>query len=34
MDPERTRHARALFAGIAPEYERMGAALSLGQDPR
>jgi demethylmenaquinone methyltransferase/2-methoxy-6-polyprenyl-1,4-benzoquinol methylase len=34
MDPERSRHARALFAGIAPEYERMGAVLSFGQDPR
>lgn len=34
MDPERTRHARQLFAGIAPEYDRMGAILSLGQDPR
>jgi demethylmenaquinone methyltransferase/2-methoxy-6-polyprenyl-1,4-benzoquinol methylase len=34
MDPERTRHARGLFAGIAPEYDRMGAALSFGQDPR
>ena len=33
MDPERTRHARALFAGIAPEYDRMGALLSLGRDP-
>src|SRR5918992_3230107 len=33
MDPERTRHARALFAGIAPEYDRMGSALSLGRDP-
>jgi demethylmenaquinone methyltransferase / 2-methoxy-6-polyprenyl-1,4-benzoquinol methylase len=30
----RVRHARALFAGIAPEYERMGAVLSFGQDPR
>jgi demethylmenaquinone methyltransferase/2-methoxy-6-polyprenyl-1,4-benzoquinol methylase len=30
----RTRHARALFAGIAPQYERMGAVLSFGQDPR
>jgi demethylmenaquinone methyltransferase / 2-methoxy-6-polyprenyl-1,4-benzoquinol methylase len=30
----RVRHARALFAGIAPEYERMGALLSFGQDPR
>jgi demethylmenaquinone methyltransferase/2-methoxy-6-polyprenyl-1,4-benzoquinol methylase len=34
MDPERTRHARSLFAGIAPEYDRMGAVLSWGQDPR
>jgi demethylmenaquinone methyltransferase/2-methoxy-6-polyprenyl-1,4-benzoquinol methylase len=34
MDPQRSRHARALFAGIAPEYERMGAVLSFGQDPR
>jgi len=33
MDPERTRHARALFARIAPEYDRMGAVLSLGRDP-
>lgn len=33
MDPERTRHARALFAGIAPEYDRMGAVLSFGRDP-
>jgi demethylmenaquinone methyltransferase/2-methoxy-6-polyprenyl-1,4-benzoquinol methylase len=31
---ERTRHARRLFAGIAPEYERMGAVLSLGQEAR
>lgn len=23
-----------MFAGIAPEYDRMGAVLSLGQDPR
>ncbi len=30
----RTRHARSLFAGIAPEYEWMGAVLSFGQDPR
>ena len=30
----RTRHARALFAGIAPEYEWMGGMLSFGQDPR
>ena len=34
MDPERTAHARGLFAGIAPEYDRMGSALSFGQDPR
>lgn len=34
MDPERTRHARRLFSGIAPEYDRMGVALSFGQDPR
>jgi len=32
MDPDRTRHARSLFAGIAPEYDRMGAVLSLGQE--
>ncbi len=31
---QRTRHARKLFAGIAPEYERMGAVLSFGQDAR
>ena len=30
----RTRHAQALFEGIAPEYEWMGAVLSFGQDPR
>jgi demethylmenaquinone methyltransferase / 2-methoxy-6-polyprenyl-1,4-benzoquinol methylase len=30
----RTRHARRLFAGIAPEYEYMGRVLSFGQDPR
>jgi demethylmenaquinone methyltransferase/2-methoxy-6-polyprenyl-1,4-benzoquinol methylase len=34
MDPERTRHARRLFAGIAPEYDRMGSVLSFGQEPR
>src|SRR4029453_6506723 len=27
-------HARRLFAGIAPEYDRMGSVLSFGQDPR
>jgi demethylmenaquinone methyltransferase / 2-methoxy-6-polyprenyl-1,4-benzoquinol methylase len=31
---ERTRFARRLFAGIAPQYERMGALLSFGQDAR
>ena len=30
---DRTRHAEALFAGIAPEYGWMGALLSFGQDP-
>jgi demethylmenaquinone methyltransferase/2-methoxy-6-polyprenyl-1,4-benzoquinol methylase len=30
----RARHARSLFAGIAPEYEWMGSTLSFGQDPR
>lgn len=34
MDRERTLHARRLFAGIAPEYDQMGAVLSFGQDPR
>jgi demethylmenaquinone methyltransferase / 2-methoxy-6-polyprenyl-1,4-benzoquinol methylase len=32
MDSARSRHARALFAGIAPQYERMGRLLSLGQE--
>lgn len=31
---ERTRHARSLFAGIAPQYERMSSVLSLGQEER
>jgi demethylmenaquinone methyltransferase/2-methoxy-6-polyprenyl-1,4-benzoquinol methylase len=31
---ERTRFAERLFAGIAPQYERMGALLSFGQDAR
>jgi demethylmenaquinone methyltransferase / 2-methoxy-6-polyprenyl-1,4-benzoquinol methylase len=31
---ERTRHARLLFEGIAPQYGRMGALLSFGQDGR
>lgn len=34
MEPERNRFARRLFAGIAPQYERMGALLSFGQDGR
>ncbi|MBI4260808.1 MAG: class I SAM-dependent methyltransferase [Actinobacteria bacterium] len=32
--PSRPEHARRLFAGIAGEYDRMGAVLSFGQDPR
>ena len=32
MDSARSRHARALFAGIASQYERMGRLLSLGQE--
>lgn len=34
MESDRNRFAKRLFEGIAPEYERMGAVLSLGQDPR
>jgi demethylmenaquinone methyltransferase/2-methoxy-6-polyprenyl-1,4-benzoquinol methylase len=34
MDPERTRFARTLFAGIASDYDRMGSVLSFGQDAR
>lgn len=34
METERNRFARRLFAGIAPQYDRMGAVLSFGQDPR
>ncbi len=30
----RTAHARDLFAPLGPTYDRVGAALSLGQDPR
>jgi demethylmenaquinone methyltransferase/2-methoxy-6-polyprenyl-1,4-benzoquinol methylase len=30
----RTDHARALFAPLGPTYDRVGAVLSLGQDPR
>ena len=31
---ERRRHARALFAPLGPTYDRVGAVLSFGQDPR
>ena len=31
---ERSRHARALFAPLGATYDRVGAALSFGQDPR
>ena len=31
---QRKRHAQRLFAGIAPEYERMGPLLSFAQDAR
>jgi demethylmenaquinone methyltransferase / 2-methoxy-6-polyprenyl-1,4-benzoquinol methylase len=30
----RTRHARRLFAHLPSNYDRMGALLSFGQDPR
>jgi demethylmenaquinone methyltransferase/2-methoxy-6-polyprenyl-1,4-benzoquinol methylase len=30
----RTDHARTLFAPLGPSYDRVGAVLSLGQDPR
>lgn len=30
----RTSHARRLFAGIGGSYDRMGALLSFGEDPR
>jgi demethylmenaquinone methyltransferase / 2-methoxy-6-polyprenyl-1,4-benzoquinol methylase len=31
---ERTSHAKALFAPLGPTYDRVGATLSFGQDPR
>jgi demethylmenaquinone methyltransferase/2-methoxy-6-polyprenyl-1,4-benzoquinol methylase len=34
MTADRNVFARRLFAGIAPQYERMGALLSFGQDER
>ena len=33
MSP-RVRHARSLFSGLGPTYDRVGAVLSFGQDPR
>ena len=32
--PDRHAHARTLFAPLGPSYDRVGAALSFGQDPR
>jgi demethylmenaquinone methyltransferase/2-methoxy-6-polyprenyl-1,4-benzoquinol methylase len=34
MDSPRTRQARRLFAGLGGTYDRMGALLSFGEDPR
>ncbi|MEP7033454.1 MAG: class I SAM-dependent methyltransferase [Actinomycetota bacterium] len=34
METDRSRFAKRLFSGIAPEYDRMGSLLSFGQDPR
>lgn len=34
MDNARRRHALALFAPLGPSYDRIGAVLSFGQDPR
>ncbi len=31
---DRRAHARRLFAPLGPRYDRVGATLSLGQDPR
>jgi len=31
---DRSEHARELFAPLGPSYDRVGRALSLGQDPR
>src|SRR5689334_25010960 len=31
---ERKRHALELFSGLPEHYDRVGAALSFGQDPR
>ena len=32
--PERPTQAKALFAPLGPTYDRVGAVLSFGQDPR
>jgi demethylmenaquinone methyltransferase/2-methoxy-6-polyprenyl-1,4-benzoquinol methylase len=34
VDEARRRQARALFAPLGPTYDRVGAVLSFGQDPR
>jgi len=34
MTRSREEHARELFAPLGPTYDRVGAVLSLGQDPR
>lgn len=31
---DRVTHAKALFSSLGPTYDRVGALLSLGQDPR
>jgi demethylmenaquinone methyltransferase/2-methoxy-6-polyprenyl-1,4-benzoquinol methylase len=33
-EPTRARQAQELFAPLGPRYDRMGALLSFGQDPR
>jgi demethylmenaquinone methyltransferase/2-methoxy-6-polyprenyl-1,4-benzoquinol methylase len=33
-EPTRASHAQELFAPLGPRYDRMGALLSFGQDPR
>lgn len=32
--PEHRRHAKQLFSTLGPTYDRVGAVLSFGQDPR
>ena len=34
VESTRVRHAQELFAPLGPRYDRMGAMLSFGQDPR